>query len=1606
MKNLDDIKDLTPVEDFGTDGKSTIPPFDSIVSVKGVLERRPKMIENSGTLVMRDEPQGAVSSFSALKIAIQSHEENTLLRPYIIKTLFEKLRTGTQIAVKGRVDRLEENDLEETIPQCESIRFKLVIDSDQHSIVYVERNTPAFKRQLSQPAWLQNYKPGDRIDKAFDRVFCHSTSIDEIMKYVVAFKNSFHGNILVGVKPNCESNACEVTGLDMGESEIAKWREKLSMTMGSILPSPNEAAAICSTKEEALELYEQKSFILVMKLLSSEKKIVWIHVPKGEARLYVTKSSDVHTFVRTGAETKRLSDFNELFSRLDSLGSRRIVPMSDEELDFTKQCNDIKSQNVGMQKKYQVLKELEHDTKELSYENQEQEFKIIFGDDPIKTIQEKYLANYACGFLNSTGGSIIFGIQEDKKSKIGHIVGTLMSTDEREALLKIAVKTLSNFFPPVNTSQYNIVFHDVSVPNEFIAKYNGDENSATSCVLIRGPADEVGNKWPPFAKDNFPGYLCRVVKVQPQLFCIVLKEVESSGVSYDVGKIVEQFLKDNKKISIECMPENELERILKDLCIIEFTVKRSQYPVHMIRPIDTHLVDREGNLIVLSNDIMMHRFQLGFNTAIQFDIKKFMNHVDHFKHSENSYILVTSPFNFSATENDVYGLVIPKWALAIDFDQYPKRNGHLCQLFNEFNDLHQMERNHCIKTPQNSKLDLNSSRGICWLAARGYHEIEESLSKPDHGSWNMTHRDQLRSLLKTDLASSIKPNYLNIVVLWDEGHEAIVPSLSVILEDILSMNGKRTSVTIVCCTERARKYITEKLVKPLSESYREIIMEERVCVAPPHVLAMHLSSKLEDPYKPENEFQVPHKREYRGEAQVCPRILPKHLRQNINGYLKMMYIRHGRKHDKSMADERKKFYSGSKITFPGLHENFGIQRTKMEELDNNFKILLNDRKSHVSMISLKVERGAGSTTMCLQFLFKHHEEYPCAQLIDIGDRLLSYIKDIYRETKLPLILFVDEEIAHLQDFFDFTKELVEYRHVNVILLFIEPKEADSRKEFSSSRKAAYNTRMKSASDHSLYGTCPYKEVILRRELEEEEMNNLTDDLIQIKEDKEGRLRRLRERAKTNDNLRTFVHFGLTAFGQEFSGLHDYIEFRMKKANKEQKTVLSYLSLIHLFTNSMLPANALASFLDKKRVNLDEVFSEPYLNELLSPPGDEMDGRRISFHEVAQEILKQLGSDGDAQKGDGTYNWLFIKSKSVEMAKNVLSINASTKSIDRLTRRLFVTSEYESEKFSSLIRAMTNEKCKRVARDTLLELVNFFPKETSFGAHILAHLAKYYMIEFQNFEKAIPEIETAVKSQKDDSLLRHIHGDIIRIHIQALKNKSEIDMTTIVKHAIQSSDCFAFVRRKRPYVSHGYISDAMVRITVMQAAIKEMGGEAQTSFIDYLIQMIDEMKEKSNYRLFDNKKYLLSLIPDVHQFLNEGVIDPDHKEKWKSEFRKCIGKLENLRRLCDKIQEEKNFFEKDDSTLLHHVALQILILNNSLEIESKPLDPVQIERLVKEVYDPDSSRTMTDQQMKFWLRHSRYQKKAPSLEEIRKQVKNWMDNAKKKGGISPDAEFYK
>ena len=1587
------------VEDFENNNVSSKLQFGSVVTVTGVCSSTPHMQGNVMTMLIREDPQEAASYYNELKILIIGCERIKQK----IDILSKEIKMDMLVGVKGRVEQMEEEDRND---RGHMLKFKLVIDSaEYHGLFSIESKPPKLRRQLSQCWWPvgADIRNGDElninvgdfiIDNDLARIYCDADISDEqIIQYVVAFKNSYDGEIFVGVEKNAQ-----ITGMEVNNGGIKKWRERISMAIGSLLPEANEGADICENIQEASVLVdERRCFVCVLPLCNDKNKALgWIHVPKGEARVYFIKASDVHAYKRAGAENKRIINYEDLFYSLESLASRQIEPAFEEEYDEEDLEQDGVSRNG---KQYRVLDKVAH-------ESQHHELKMIFGDNPVNTIQEKYLGPYACGFLNSDEGKIFFGVEEDEKSKNGHIVGIVLSKQERKDLGDKTVTTLKNFYPPVSKSQFNIKFHPVCIPTELIVKTRGGGKFYAKIV---GPADEVGKKWPKFIQKEIKvKSRSAVIPIRSQCFCVVASKKTSEG--RNLTELVEKFVNENSKFTLNSINEIELKDILKNLFVVELSVSRSPYPIHMVKTIDTYVLskDKEKRLCAckLSREDLMDRFKL--DSTSEFDVEKFLGHVKNFDNAGNSFILITSPFDLPEKERDLYGLVIPKWTLTIDLDQEPKQPGHLYEIFQRLNDRYQSERDRFLKTPQDSKLDLNPDHAVCWLAARGYREDVKSLSGDSHAKWIKTHKSRVRELLNDDLKTNVKPNRLKVVVLWDEGHKALVESLRTILEDVISLNGDdSTVVTFVCASPKARLVISNKIVEPLQEDNWDTISEERVHVAPPYVLARFLSLKLPSPYRPEDAYQVPHKRRFpSGGFQIIPQILPQRLRQNIKGYIEVMFMRKGKYPDeKTLNNERMNFFSGSAITSDGLQGNIAIQRTVMDDFRKKFNVLSSDKKSHVSLIFVKVDRGAGSTTMCLQFLYEQHRDYPCAQLIEIKNGLETHIEEMNKKTRLPLVLFVDENIAHLQDFLEFKKK-VERRNVNVIFILIEPREVISDAE--STRKSQLRSRTKSARDTSLYGPSPYKVIKLIRKLDENEMEVLVKTLSVLAKGKKKELLTFKEKARRNDRTGTFANFSLLAFGNNFKGLDKYVKFRLTRAEEIQKNILAFLSLTHVFTDYSLPANSLVHFLNKRDVILEEELKDNYLQELLSPRNPDSDSRRISFHEVAREILKQLSATSSKESSGDDSFWEYIKNISVKMARHVLSKYITTKKIDRITRKLFVTSEYESEKFSQLIRNMKAQN-PDTARDTLKELVEVFnekKRHSSIRAHLRAHLAKYHMIEYNDYAEAKKLIEDAIYEQNKDPLLHHIHGDIIRQYVVDLSKKQNVDMENIVCHARQSSKCFAMVRSADPKMSHGYISDAMVRIHVMQAG-KELMPSKNASFVDYLIEKIDEIKKCDDEDISPDSRYLLSVISDAYEYLDERCIDFEMREKWKEIYLSCIGNLENLTRLCDKISLEKECSSfRDCSAWLGELIVQTQILHQTLETENKDLSPQEIELRLKEMEDYGARAKFGDRFMKFWIRYSRQRLSVPSLQEVKKRVNEWSERMRKKHIVSPQAEFYK
>ena len=1619
LDHFNDFNESISLDQLVNSGETAIPAEGSIVCISGICCGKPES-KNGRTILLREDPNDAKSFFNKLKIDIRAKNTNKQLNTKAVKKFLQKISCGTHVAVLGRVEKLDQDYVPEK-GFFEALKFKLVVDSDDHGLVYMETEVvlALLSRQQSQSSSYTYIYPatfdgkrlnvGGVINKTEKIVFCKGTaSSDEIKKFVIAFKNSFAGDIFVGVE---ESG--EITGMEGTHSQLTDWREKIGKTIGNILPGTADSVSFCGNDEEARTKIDKECFISVMGLgdCNSEVEkvsvIARIHVLKGSSAVYFSTQKDVNAFVRVGAETRVITNYQEFFSCLESLSSRKIKLITDKKLYVKDQIDKTFAEKTEVQRN--VLTDF-------GYESDRCEFKMIFSNNPVKKIVEEYVAQYCCGFLNSNSGTIYFGVQEDEESKVGIVIGMVIPPKQRADLADKSFTVLSGFYPPVNCCKITMLFSTVSVPPDLVFKYpKMHEEKSGKCVLLNCSPEIVSRKWQKFIKVKMPDLFCRVIRIKEDIFCIVAKDLKSKAVQF--MEIVEEFQQTNaSKVCLVEMDESELEQILKDLCLVEIGVDKSPYPIHMTKPLKTYYFNDQGQFLDLKSEQLVSRFKV--ETRYDFDVQKFLNDVDRFDPSGSSYIMVSSPFNLPMLQRDLFGLVIPKWTLAIDFDQDPKEEGHFFQTFQDLHDRYQKERDRSLVTPDDN-LDLNADHGICWLAARGHRGIAKSLSEETQGrpNWNTTHRRKIGSLLNREITRNVKPNKLHVIVFWDEGYYNLVYSLGLLLADILSIY-ENTALTFVCSTAESCSDVSEGSIKDLKNNYGNISMSEDVC--PLHVLAKYLACSLPQTYRPENDYQVPQKvYSENGSSRIFPTPLPQEVRQKIKGRLEIMYMnKSGNLHEESLDKERTNFYCGSQMTQLGLHGKIGIEREKMSDLEQAFKSLCNDKKSPVSLIVVKADRGAGTTTMCLQFLFKNHERFPCAQLIATYHGLLSYIEKINQITNLPVLLLVDEEVGNLQEFLDFKKDAEVRRNVNIIFLLVEPAvHSTGKMTYKKSRAKRKKSALRRFGDSSLYGTSSYEEIELRKELKPKEMKELTYKLMEIcsgmeeEQQKQENLRDLMERAnyKNGQMLRSFAHFSLTVFGEMFCGLEDYVKFRLELASEQQKYILAFLSLTHVFTDHALPARALARLLNKNDVVMKSEFQDVYLRELLSPAAHETDSRRISFLDVAEEILKQLAEtmklktvDEDDESGDEY--WSFIKYVSLKMAREVLSVNIGASKIDRLTRKLFIISEYESEKFSSLIRSMKNDN-PDIARDTLLELVEVFKEHDSFKAHLLAHLAKYYMIEYKDFKEAKLRIEEAVKISPEDALLHHIHGDIIRHHVEALKSEEEVKMDDIVFFAKESSNCFQIVRDKRPRMSHGFASDAMVRITVMQAAIKAMEGGTEMNFVDCLIQMIDKWIDEGG-KLTHDKQYLLALITDAYEYFNENSIDFEYKDKLMEGFMDCIQNATELNKLFEKLKSVKKSFTGKQAWI-EEVIIQTHSLLCVLEIErTENMTQEELEKRLNIIQDCGLRSKLDERSTKYWFRYARNLTPPPTLQDASKRVKQWIESARRKGGISPHAEFYK
>ena len=1588
VEDLDNIGSYITIDELAKRG----PSDGELVAVKGICSSRPQNSGGAGTVLLRNDPEEE-KTFLELKVDIRACPHSTILTKHVISTILD-VKLGKQLFVRGEIQRSDEG-LKSMKKGFQILPFKIVVDSDQHAAfrkdVKVQRS---YLRQVSTswpiecgmfPAEGSTQEPlykNDSLEKTSGILFCPPDATPEkIKESAVALKNSLTGDIFVGV--NGDGN---VIGSRVSRDAIIQKRDNLVRVLTGILPSTNESVCICTSAAQAHEFVEKKKdFVAAMWLQSKTPSLVEdveetddiciifrIHVEKGTSAIHFAKPEDTHAYIRVGTETKLITDYGDLFSRLESLASRNIP---EKTPTYINQEINKASTYEPSEKNYPLFKRV-------NFETEKMEFKVIFRE-PLKVILKDYVKKYSASFINSEGGEILFGIDEDRKTRVGYVVGVSMSVNDRKELLNESSKMICNFWPPVNSCQFFMKFIGVKWDkSKNLLKYPKTyvERSESFVAVSLQNTSNVP-KLLNFAKTKNIGHYA-VLRLQNNRFGLLVKDAAKLNVENFLSEMEVESNK-SRYFKMDVASLDEVETALKDLCVVHLFVRASPLPIHLTSPFRTFCLDQQGVVTEMKPDQLLEHFA---RRDYQYDPEKLLNVANRFEKENTSYVLICSPFHLPKTDRDLYGLVVPEWALVLDFDQEPNQEGHLLNIFKPSHDLHQVERNLSVKTPLDRRLDLNPRNGVCWCAVRGYEDIAKTLSEEGHASWMKSHGTKMRALVE-QLIVHINPNQLVVVCLWDDGYERLLPSVNMLLQLLFSCWGL-TKVIFVCSSYSAESEVLSLLFEPLEKAGFGV-KRDNIFVALPHEMARHIGAELPPPYRSEDAFQIPRKFYFPelGERTI-PDTLPQTIRQAIKGHLQIMYQNSGSSLQSKQEDEGKvrvKFYSGSEIDEAGLASGIAIERGKMKDLKKEMKSFLNDKRSHVCLTILKAERGAGATTLCLQLLYEFHKQYVCARLLEFHDSLATNIEKINQHSRLPIILFVDSEMAYVPEFNDFKNE-AERRNLNLKLLVVDSDLLYSQLQTPSKKKQPIPY---------FVGTAACRTVELSRELTSDEAAQLVDQFLKIKEiseEKTNKLKELKERVPRECSLRKFAIVSLTVFGRKFTGLQSYVAYRLAQANELQLQILEFLALIHVYTDFLFPVNALARLAKREVVMLETIFSNNDVRELLSPPSSAgKNVRRMSFVEVAEEVLKQ-----QAKKHKGFYT-SYLKEVAIRLAKCALSDPRPSKRIDRITRRLYVTSEYGSEKFSPLVRCM-RESDPDVARDMLHELSEIFEKGSSVWAHLLAHLAKYYMSVYEEFSNAIPRIEEAVRENKEDVLLHHIHGDIIRLHVQNLKDQEEVSLNEILRYAIQSSQCFVTVKEKRPLMEHGYSSDALIRKVVMLAAIKSIGG---SHFVDFLKAFLNQREANETLTSFSQEdKYVLSLVPE--SFANLRVVPiNEYNAKLKDSLLDNLGDLDELKSVSENLKEAMK--GTGDEAWMDVVVLKTMSLVYSLEFERKQLEPEEADERIARLEELLKKTNLDEESMKIWIRCVRLGSKVPNLKSVRSKIDGWLKATSRR---SPNALFYK
>ena len=878
----------------------------------------------------------------------------------------------------------------------------------------------------------------------------------------------------------------------------------------------------------------------------------------------------------------------------------------------------------------------------------------------------------------------------------------------------------------------------------------------------------------------------------------------------------------------------------------------------------------------------------------------------------------------------IAALGMQPWRAVIDFDPESDISGF----------LHYIEgtlRGHrVIHRTTRGDYHVRPKPGTHWFFAQGLSGRQDTLVTGSHGAWLKAYKQELGKQLER-VARVISPSPVVALVLWSDTD--LRKHLRTLIEELHGAFGDAIDVVVVSSDEPSFSALSEEAGATF------VGMNLRsLCGG----LAVHYADRQNTT----------------GKRCVLPTSSGAQIEVKSEDWLwlseDLELIHRSIEIAGGDGDGPKEYRMGADISWRNLHLRHDCDRDITLEVRTQVEADL--RRRQTVRINLYHEPGGGGTTVGRRLAWDLRNIYPVGILNKCAPReTAGRIGKISALTESSVLIIVDGG-QHSERDIDDLYELLKANQTPAVLIQI-------LRRFSRQRVGR-------------------RQFWLDATLTDQEADRFSEAYATAVSAKKKELALLAK--QRNNQHRNAFFFGLTAYGQDYRGLRQYVADRTAELTDAQRHILVYIAMAHYYGQQSIPAQAFASFLKlprSKTLDLTAAFTGPATVALGLLIQNQQAELRTTHHLVAQKIMQQLLAPPNSLNPEDVWHqnlssWgkdfanfchgdkQVTSDRFLELVRRVLIYRDNTEVLG--------TERAAQRQFAQLIDDIPSPHGRR---EIFRHLIDRFPLE----AHFHAHFARFLSLNGE-YDEALRYMDSAISLQPEDHVLHHMRGMVLRRRMRG-SARAEESVEQLIKIAREASESFGEAREWGPDREHAYISEVQMLIDLVDQVGRRQQGPNKNVIRDVLTRsnadpFLQQALQKAE-ELLDRVQHLYA------------------GEKPSTYAIECRAKLENIYGdYPTALQAWNNLLSRPEAAkppVRRQIVWTTLRRHGGAWDQLTRTETARIQQLLEENLEEEAQDSTS---LRLWLRTVRQLQSPPSLDSVIEKVSYWKANT---GAL--DAAYY-